>query len=135
MSCRSPLGQFLLVELRDDLLAVLGERVVLSIVLEIDRELIHTQRLQLVESCEVILDGELRTVQPLENLDHRRRVTPIIDPGALLDRIAGLPVSEAQAILDALGTATVNVWPGFLGDLPNDRQRITLDVLEASAME
>jgi hypothetical protein len=60
---------------------------------------------------------------------------PVIDPEALLARIAGLPVSEAEAILDGLGTATVNVWPGFLGDLPNDRERITLDVLEASAME
>jgi hypothetical protein len=60
---------------------------------------------------------------------------PVIDPEALLARIAGLPVSEAEAILDGLGTATVNVWPGFLGDLPNDRERITLDVLEASATE
>jgi len=60
---------------------------------------------------------------------------PVIDPEALLVRIAGLPVSEAEAILDGLGTATVNVWPGFLGDLPNDRERITLDVLEASATE
>jgi hypothetical protein len=60
---------------------------------------------------------------------------PRIDPEALLARIAGLPVSEAQAILDEIGSATVNVWPGFLGDLPNDRERITLDVLEASATE
>ena len=60
---------------------------------------------------------------------------PLIDADALLARIAGLPVSEAQAILDGLGQATVNVWPGFLGDLPNDRERITLDVLEASATE
>jgi hypothetical protein len=63
------------------------------------------------------------------------RVTPVIDPEALAARIAGLPVSDAQAILDALGTATVNVWPGFLGELPADRERITLDVLEASATE
>lgn len=60
---------------------------------------------------------------------------PLIDADALLARIAGLPVSEAQAILEELGPATVNVWPGFLGDLPNDRERITLDVLEASATE
>ncbi len=59
----------------------------------------------------------------------------LIDPDELRTKIAGLPVSEAQAILEGLGTATVNVWPGFLGDLPNDRERITLDVLEASTME
>ncbi|MEX1344409.1 MAG: hypothetical protein AB1Z63_07035, partial [Candidatus Limnocylindrales bacterium] len=58
-----------------------------------------------------------------------------IDPDALLDRIAGLTISDARAILEELGTATVNVWPGFIGDLPNDRQRITLDVDEASATE
>jgi hypothetical protein len=59
----------------------------------------------------------------------------IVDAEELLDRIAGLPVSEARAILEGLGTATVNVWPGFVGDLPNDRQRITLDVDETSATE
>jgi hypothetical protein len=63
------------------------------------------------------------------------QVTPDIDTDELLARIAGLPVSEAQAILEGLGTASVTVWPGFLGDLPNDRQRITLDVVEASATE
>ncbi|MGD8487148.1 MAG: baseplate J/gp47 family protein [Chloroflexota bacterium] len=62
-------------------------------------------------------------------------ITPVIDPEALVAEVSGLPVSEAQAILDELGTATVNVWPGFLGDLPNDRERISLDVLEASATE
>jgi len=59
----------------------------------------------------------------------------VVDTGALLDRLAGLPVSDAQAILEGLGTATVSVWPGFVSDLPNDRQRITLDVDEASATE
>jgi len=59
----------------------------------------------------------------------------IVDPEALLERIAGLPISEARAILEGLGAATVNVWPGFIGDLPDDRERITLDVDETSAME
>ncbi len=63
------------------------------------------------------------------------KVSPLIDEEALAAQVAGLPVSEAQAILDGLGQATVNVWPGFLGDLPNDRERITLDVLESSATE
>ncbi len=63
------------------------------------------------------------------------RATPAIDVEALTTQVAGLPVSEAQAILEVLGTATVSVWPGFLGDLPNDRERIRLDVLEASDTE
>ena len=53
----------------------------------------------------------------------------------LLDRVAGLPIPDAQAILEGLGAATVNVWPGFIGDLPDDRQRITLDVEEPSTTE
>jgi len=63
------------------------------------------------------------------------RAMTIVDPEALLERIAGLPISEARAILEGLGAATVNVWPGFIGDLPDDRERITLDVDETSAME
>jgi hypothetical protein len=63
------------------------------------------------------------------------RAATIVDRDDLLGRIAGLPVSEAQAILDALGSATVNVWPGIVGDLPEDRQRITLDVSEPTAPE
>jgi hypothetical protein len=59
----------------------------------------------------------------------------VVDSSALLDRIAGLPISDARAILEGLGEATVNVWPGFIGDLPSDRQRITLDVEGPSATE
>jgi len=59
----------------------------------------------------------------------------VIDRDALLAQIAGLPISDARAILESLGTATVNVWPGFIGDLPDDLQRITLDVEEASTTE
>jgi hypothetical protein len=62
-------------------------------------------------------------------------ITPVIDIEALRSELAGLPVSDARAILEGLGAATVNVWPEFMGDLPNDRQRITLDVREASTTE
>jgi hypothetical protein len=62
-------------------------------------------------------------------------ISPRIDPVELRARLAGLPVSGAQAILEGLGTATVNVWPGFLGDLPDDPARITLDVTDTSGTE
>ncbi len=60
---------------------------------------------------------------------------PLFDTDRLLEQVAGLPVSEAQAILEAIGTTTVTVWPDFLGDLPDDRERITIDVIEASTTE
>jgi hypothetical protein len=59
----------------------------------------------------------------------------VIDEKALLERIAGLPVSDAQAILEDLGATTVSVWPEFLGDLPGDPGRIRLNVLEPSTTE
>jgi len=59
----------------------------------------------------------------------------VIDEDAVLSRIAGLPVSEARAILASLGAATVSVWPEFLGDLPSDPNRIRLDVQEPSTTE
>ncbi len=62
-------------------------------------------------------------------------IVPVVEVDALLDRIAGLPISDARAILEELGPTTVNVWPGFIGDLPDDRQRILLDVEEASTTE
>ncbi len=60
---------------------------------------------------------------------------PLIDADEVLAQVAGLPIFEAQAILDEFGTATVSVWPDFVGDLPDDRQRITLDVTEPSNTE
>lgn len=58
-----------------------------------------------------------------------------VDRSAILEQVAGLPISEAQAILEAIGTTTVSVWPDFLGDLPGDTSRITLDVREPSTTE
>ncbi len=60
---------------------------------------------------------------------------PRIDADELVQQVAGLPVSEARAILASFGSATVNVWPGFLDSLPADRGRIELDVTEPSTTE
>jgi hypothetical protein len=60
---------------------------------------------------------------------------PRVDVDGLIEQVAGLPVSEAQAILEGFGRATVNVWPGFLEGLPADRERIELDVTEPSTTE
>ncbi|MEA2025683.1 MAG: baseplate J/gp47 family protein [Chloroflexota bacterium] len=60
---------------------------------------------------------------------------PLVDADEVVVQVAGLPISEAQAILEKFGTATVSVWPDFVGDLPDDHQRITLDVTEPSNTE
>jgi hypothetical protein len=59
----------------------------------------------------------------------------VVDPDTIRDQIRGLPVSEARSILEALGTATVTVWPDFLGDLPSDAGRITLDIEDPTGTE
>ncbi len=59
----------------------------------------------------------------------------VIDEDAVLERIAGLPVSEARAILEGIGASTVSVWPEFLGDLPSDPDRIRLDVQQPLTSE
>ena len=56
-------------------------------------------------------------------------------PTALLDQVAGLPVSDARAILEAIGTSDRERLARLPGELPDDRQRITLDVLEPSTTE
>jgi hypothetical protein len=58
-----------------------------------------------------------------------------VDGDAILEQVAGLPISEARAILESIGMTTVTVWPDFLGDLPGDTSRITLDVLRPSTTE
>jgi len=58
-----------------------------------------------------------------------------VDDAAIVEQVAGLPISEARAILEVIGATTVNVWPEFLGDLPGDTSRITLDVLRPSTTE
>jgi hypothetical protein len=77
------------------------------------------------------VDGQRITFEGrAEGLAH-----PVVDRGALVEQMAGLTISDARAILEVHGQATVNVWPDFLGDLPNDRRRITLDVIEPSTTE
>jgi hypothetical protein len=58
-----------------------------------------------------------------------------VDDDAIVEQVAGLPISEARAILEAIGTTSVSVWPEFLGNLPGDTSRITLDVREPSTTE
>jgi hypothetical protein len=48
----------------------------------------------------------------------------VVDPDALAQQVRGLPVSDARSILDRYGTASVTVWPDFLGTLPEDADRI-----------
>lgn len=57
-------------------------------------------------------------------------VSRVVDREELLAEVRGLPVSEARSILERYGTASVSVWPDFLGALPDDAARIQLSIEE-----
>jgi hypothetical protein len=77
-----------------------------------------------VEGAGIRFDGQARAV-----------AQQVIDEDDILARVAGLPVSEARAILEEIGATTVSVWPEFLGDLPGDQSRIRLEVRAPSTTE
>ncbi|CAN5819077.1 hypothetical protein BH23CHL8_BH23CHL8_25830 [soil metagenome] len=59
----------------------------------------------------------------------------MLDPDDVLAQVRGLPVSEARSILGSYGTATVTVWPEFMGSLPDDAARIQLHIEEPGNAE
>ncbi len=56
--------------------------------------------------------------------------TPVIDRGAVLERVAGLSEEAAIAALGELGTATVDLWPVWVGTVPDNDWRIELEIVD-----
>jgi hypothetical protein len=53
-----------------------------------------------------------------------------VDPESVAGRIAGLGAVEAQAALDDLGSATVELWPDWVESVPTTPWRIEVRVVE-----
>jgi hypothetical protein len=53
----------------------------------------------------------------------------------LRDEIRGLPVGEARTRLEAYGTTTIDLWPGFASSIPSYDFRINLTVAGAVPIE
>ena len=53
-----------------------------------------------------------------------------IDGDKLVERILGMTKTEAQSILDDYGNATITLSPDFMPTLPDDPQRITLNITQ-----
>lgn len=70
-------------------------------------------------------DGVIRYTVTAEG-----RVQLLLDPDELLRKVRGKPIPEARSILEDHGDARITVWPEFLGNLPDDVNRIRLTVLE-----
>lgn len=56
------------------------------------------------------------------------REVAVLDPEEIAARIRGLPLEEAQAILDTYGTAEIQVWPEWVGTIPTLDGRLTVTV-------
>lgn len=56
------------------------------------------------------------------------REVAVLDPDEIATRIRGLPLADAQAILDTYGTAEIEVWPDWVGTIPTLDGRLTVTV-------
>ena len=53
----------------------------------------------------------------------------------LRDQIKGLPVADARTRLEVYGTATIDLWPGFVSSIPTNDFRINLTIAGAVPIE
>jgi hypothetical protein len=56
------------------------------------------------------------------------RLAPLIERGAVLERAIGRSAVDATAALADIGSATVDLWPFWVGTVPDSDWRITLEV-------
>jgi hypothetical protein len=52
----------------------------------------------------------------------------VLDAEAIADEIRGLPLADAQAVLDGYGTATISVWPEWVSTIPTIDGRLTVTI-------
>jgi Baseplate J-like protein len=50
----------------------------------------------------------------------------VLDAEAIADEIRGLPLADAQGVLDGYGTATISVWPEWVSTIPTIDGRLTV---------
>ncbi|MFP5341533.1 MAG: baseplate J/gp47 family protein [Candidatus Limnocylindria bacterium] len=58
------------------------------------------------------------------------RQVAVLDPAVIAERIRGLPLADAQAILDTYGTASVRVWPDWVATIPTLDGRLSVTIQE-----
>jgi hypothetical protein len=51
-----------------------------------------------------------------------------LDAEALKAEVLGLPLADAESILERSGTVTITLWPGFVTSIPSIDSRVTLTV-------
>lgn len=67
-------------------------------------------------------DGDALVVEVQATAD----ATSVVDRDAVVEMIRGLPLDEARAELDAIGGATLELWPGWVDRVPDLDWRISV---------
>ncbi|HEY6608632.1 MAG TPA: hypothetical protein VI277_05495 [Candidatus Limnocylindria bacterium] len=92
---------------------------------------------QLIEDATRVVLGEVArvgdglTVQVTVN----GRVTPVIDRNAVIRLVIGSSARDAEGVLSELGSATVELWPFWVGTVPDREWRIEVDVVGSDGGE
>jgi len=58
----------------------------------------------------------------------RGRSAPRPDRAEILDRVVGLAPEEAEAVLASIGDASVELWPGWVAEVPENESRIDVQI-------
>lgn len=83
------------------------------------------------DSVEVMVEGATFDDEVLViDVTATGRSAAQIDAGEVVRRIGGLSSDEAEAALEDLGTANVELWPGWVGSVPSMAWRIEVRVAE-----
>ncbi len=54
----------------------------------------------------------------------------VLDAAAIAAELRGLPLADAQAVLDTYGTGAITLWPDWVTTVPTLESRVTLTIVE-----
>ena len=92
---------------------------------------------RLVDSATEVALGEVRREgdELIVEVTVSGRAVPVIERDGVLALVIGLSADEAVDALADLGPATVNLWPGWVGTIPDSDWRIELQVAGPGEVE
>ena len=61
------------------------------------------------------------------------RAAQTVDPDAVRDAVSGATADEAEAALDDIGQASVELWPGWVTTVPTMDWRVEVVLVDAEA--
>ena len=92
---------------------------------------------QLLEQSTVVEIGEARSTDAGLAVDVTVTgvAVPIVEATDVVERVSGLSAEDAEAALEELGTASVELWPGWVSSVPPMDWRVEVRIVEPEALE